>query len=75
MFIELLTIGLIIGALAFGGALLIILILELIKLIIGFIKYLRMQKKLEQLEQQKNVELDFEKLQNDLEHWQKILGE
>lgn len=75
MFLELLTIGLIIGIIAFGGALLIILILELIKLIIGFIKYLKLQKKLEQLEQQKNVELDFDKLQNDLEHWQKILGE
>lgn len=75
MFLELLTIGLIIGIIAFGGALLIILILELLKLIIGFIKCLKLQKKLEQLEQQKNVELDFEKLQNDLEHWQEILGE
>lgn len=71
-FIELLTIGLIIGALAFGGALLIILLLELIKLIIGFIKYFRIQKKLEQLETQKQ-ELDFDKLQKDMEHWQELL--
>lgn len=72
-FIKLLTIGLTIGVLAFGGALLIILILELIKLIIGFCKYLKLQKKLEQLETQKQ-DLDFEKLQNDLEHWQELLG-
>nr|DAI60381.1 MAG TPA: hypothetical protein [Caudoviricetes sp.] len=72
MFLELLTIGLIIGVLAFGGALLIILILELIKLIIGFIKYLKLQKKLDALGSQKQ-ELDFEKLQNDLEHWTNIL--
>lgn len=72
-FIELLTIGLTIGVLAFGGALLIILILELIKLIIGFIKYLKIQKKIEKLETQKQ-DLDFEKLQNDLEHWQELLG-
>lgn len=71
-FIELLTIGLIIGVIAFGGALLIILLLELIKLIIGFIKYLRIQKKIEQLGLQEQ-ELDFEKLQNDLEHWQELL--
>lgn len=69
MFLELLVIGLIIGALAFGGALLIILLLELIKLIIGFCKYLRIQKKLETQEQ----EIDFEKLQNDLDHWTNIL--
>lgn len=73
-FIKLLTIGLTIGVLAFGGALLIILILELIKLIIGFIKYLKIQKKIEKLETQKQ-ELDFKKLQNDLDHWTKILGE
>lgn len=72
-FLELLTIGIIIGAIAFGGALVIILILELLKLIIGFFKYLKLQKKLETLEQQKNVELDFEKLQNDMEHWQELL--
>lgn len=73
-FLELLTIGLINGVIVFGGALLIILLLELIKLIIVFIKYLRIRKKLEKLETQKQ-DLDFEKLQNDLEHWQKILGE
>lgn len=73
-FIELLTIGLIIGVIAFGGALLIILLLELIKLIIGFIKYLKLQKKLDALVSQEQ-ELDFEKLQNDLEHWTNILGE
>ena len=73
LFIELLKIGLIIGALAFGSALLILLFLELGRLIIGFIKYLKLQKKLEKLEQQKNMELDFEKLQNDLEHWKKII--
>lgn len=71
-FLELLTIGIIIGAIAFGGALLIILILELIKLIIGFIKYLRIQKKIEALGSQEQ-DLDFEKLQNDLEHWQELL--
>jgi hypothetical protein len=74
MFLELLTIGLIIGALAFSGALLIILILELIKLVIGFCKYLKLQKKLDALGSQEQ-DLDFEKLQNDLEHWQGILGE
>lgn len=73
-FLELLTIGLINGVIVFGGALLIILLLELIKLIIVFIKYLRIRKKLGKLETQKQ-DLDFEKLQNDLEHWQKILGE
>lgn len=73
MFLELLLIGLIIGIIAFGGALLIILLLELIKLIIGFCKYLRIQKKIEALGSQKQ-ELDFEKLQNDLEHWQELLG-
>lgn len=72
MFLELLTIGLFIGALAFGGALLIFLILELLKLIIGFIKYLKLQNKIEQLEQQEQ-DLDFEKNQNDLEHWTNIL--
>lgn len=72
MFLELLTIGLIIGVLAFGGALLIILILELLKLIIGFIKYLRIQKKIEQLGSQEQ-DLDFDKLQNDLDHWQELL--
>lgn len=61
-FIELLTIGIVIGVIAFGGALLIILLLELLKLIIGFFKYLRMQKKLEALETQEQ-DLDFEKLQ------------
>lgn len=70
--IELLTIGIIIGAIAFGGALLIILILELIKLIIGFIKYLKLQKKIEKLGSQEQ-DLDFEKLQNDMEHWQELL--
>ena len=72
MFFELLWIGLKIGALTFGGALLIILILELIKLIIGFIKYNKLQKKLDKLETQKQ-DLDFDKLQNDLDHWTKIL--
>lgn len=71
-FLELLTIGLIIGIIAFGGALLIILLLELIKLIIGFCNYLKLQKKIEALGTQEQ-ELDFEKLQNDLEHWQKLL--
>lgn len=72
LFIELLTIGLIIGIIAFGGALLIILLLELIKLIIDFCKYLKLQKKIEVLEQQ-DQDLDFEKLQNDFEHWQELL--
>ena len=71
-FLELLRIGITVGLLAFGGALLIFLFLELIKLIIGFCKYNKLQKKLEQLETQKN-EIDFEKLQNDFEHWTKIL--
>ena len=71
-FLELLTIGLIIGALAFGGALLIYLSYELLKLIFGFIKYLRIQKKIEKLETQKQ-DLDFEKLQKDLDHWTNIL--
>ena len=71
-FLELLTIGLIIGLIAFGGALLIYLIFELFKLIIVFIKYLKLQKKLEKLETQNN-DLDFEKLQSDLEHWQELL--
>ena len=74
MFFELLTIGIIIGALAFGGALLIIFFLELLKLIFGFFKYKKMQKKLEKLEVQKN-DLDFEKLQSDLDHWTKLLGQ
>lgn len=71
-FIELLIIGLRIGAIAFGGALLIIILLELLKLIFGFVKYKKLQNKIEELEAQKN-DLDFEKLQNDLDHWTQIL--
>lgn len=71
-FLELLLIGFKIGLITFGGALLIFLLLELIKLIIGFIKYLKLQKKLEALGSQEQ-DLDFEKLQNDLEHWQELL--
>lgn len=71
-FIELLTIGLIIGLLAFGGALIIIGLLELVNLTIGFCKYNKLQKKIDKLEQQKQ-DLDFEKLQSDLEHWTKLL--
>ena len=71
-FIELLTVGIKIGLITFGGALLIILLLDLIKLIIGIIKYRKLQKQLECLGSQ-NQDIDFEKLQNDLEHWTSIL--
>lgn len=73
LFMELLTIGLRIGAIAFGGALLIIILLELLELIFGFFKYNKLQKKANELETQKNNDIDFEKLQNDLDHWTQIL--
>ena len=71
-FIELLLIGIKVGLLAFGGALLIIKLLKLGRLIIGFCKYNKLQNKLKKLETQK-YEIDFGKLQNDLDHWTNIL--
>lgn len=70
-FFELLLIGIIVGLISFGGAFLIILLLELST---GFIRFLFLQKKLKKLEeQQKKTDIDFEKLQNDLDHWTNLL--